>query len=206
MSSVARGADQGDPVFQRAIQRLADLLENARLAGIGEWAAAALATSGLDARPSVRMVDVVQVGSGAILIFAHRLSGKGQQMQQNPRAALCFHWPSLHQQVTVDGEVRMLPSDEADAVWNHRPRAIGLGHWASDQAAAAAPEQELEQRLHGLKRKFGFERPPRPPDWCAFAIHPDRIEFWKTGWEHLRSRARFHKDEAGAWSEDCRNP
>ncbi|MDP3859486.1 MAG: pyridoxal 5'-phosphate synthase [Stagnimonas sp.] len=206
MSTLSPQGEADDPVFERAIQRLASLLDSARLAGIGEWSAAALATSGLDARPSVRMVDVVQVGAGGILLFAHRLSGKGQQMQANPRAALCFHWPTLHQQVTVDGEVAMLPSAEADLVWNHRPREVGLGHWASDQTAPAEPELGLEQRLHGLKRKFGFERPPRPPDWCAFAILADRIEFWKTGWEHLKSRTRFHKDSSGVWSEDYQNP
>jgi pyridoxamine 5'-phosphate oxidase len=198
--------DSDPTLYHKAIDQLAEMLESARGSSGAESASAALATCGTDARPSVRTVDIVRVTRSGIVFFANRSSGKAQQMRDNPRAGLCFHWPSLKQQVTVDGDVAMLPDAEADAAWNHRPRDYGLSHWASDQAAVAETETGLRAKLDALKQQYSFSRVPRAPDWCAYELRPDRIEFWKSGWNRLKSRVRFVRTADGNWLEERANP
>jgi len=57
--------------------------------------AAALATADAEGRPSVRMVLVKGVDAQGFRFFTNLGSRKARELQENPRAALCFHWPVL---------------------------------------------------------------------------------------------------------------
>lgn len=206
MSDKSLTSSVADLTYQRAIELLIRLFKQAQDAGGGDGSAASLATAGKDARPSVRMINVANISTRGIVFFAHHMSGKGQQMEQNPRAALCFHWPAHHQQVNVEGGVVVLPDDDANSAWGHGPRESGLGHWASNQVGATEQESGLKERLSKFKQQFNFERVPRPPDWYGYEIQPDRIEFWKTGWGRLQSRIRFQRNDSGIWTESQINP
>ena len=206
MSDKCQPSSVADLVYQRAIELLVRLFKQAQEAGGGDASAASLATAGMDARPSVRMVNVAKISTRGLVFFAHHMSGKGQQMQQNPRAALCFHWSALHQQVNVEGSVVVLTDADANSAWGHGPREAGLGHWASDQVGAAEQESGLKERLSKFRQRFSFERVPRPPDWYGYEIQPDRIEFWKTGWGRLQSRTQFQRNDADIWAESQINP
>lgn len=202
----AEDSDMIDPIYQRAIEQLVGLFEEASNTDNDDPSAASLATADKHARPSVRIVNVARISTAGLLVFAHSRSGKGQHMQQNPRAALCFYWPELNQQVIAEGEVAILSDSDADAAWGHRPRDVGLGHWASDQIGTPEQEQTLKDHLEDARHRFSFERVPRPPDWYGFEVRPDRIEFWKTGWGRLKSRVLFQRNESGLWTEDQANP
>lgn len=195
-----------DPVQRRALTLLARLFRDAQETTKGDSSAASLATASADARPSVRVVNIASISARGVLIFANKMTGKALQMQQNPRAALCFYWPSINQQINLEGAVSVLSDADADAAWTHRPREAGLGHWASDQTGAPDSETGLRQRLETFRQKFTFERVPRPADWRGYVIQPDRIEFWRTGWGRLKSRTRFKPDAAGGWTEEQLNP
>ena len=71
--------------------------------------AAALATAAPDGAPSVRMVLVKQVDDRGFCFYTNAKSRKGQELEGNPKAALCFHWKSLRRQVRVEGPVTELP-------------------------------------------------------------------------------------------------
>ncbi|MGQ0622699.1 MAG: pyridoxal 5'-phosphate synthase [Panacagrimonas sp.] len=195
-----------DPIFEAAISRLASLIEDARNRGAHEASSAALATASADARPSVRTVGIVRVSTSGLVLFANTETGKGQQMQINPRAALCFHWRVLQYEVIVEGEVALLSEGESDAEWDKLPRDVSVGHWASDQTQADVEPAALKQNVQTYRKQFDWDRVPRAPSWRAFEIRPDRITFWQTGWQRLRVRERYLKSPDGSWVMSKDNP
>lgn len=197
--------DALDPIYQQAIEQFLRLSEDVRNTG-EDASVASLATAGRSARPSVRTVNVARISLDGFLVFADWMSGKGLQMQDNPYAALCFYWPGLHHQVIVEGEVAMLSETASNEAWGQQQRISGLAHWASDQTGKPEIQQGLNLRLGDFKRRFSFEKVPRPPDWCGFLIRPQRIEFWKTGWGRLNVRHRYHRSQEGVWILEQANP
>lgn len=195
-----------DAIYQQAIEQLQRLIDSATAQGIQEPHAAALATADRYAHPSVRMVYVVAVEELGLVFLANLESGKGQQLVDNPRAALCFFWRELQEQVTLEGDVRLLSSQVADNYWRKRSREAQLAAWAFPQGKPAPDKGELRQQVRQLEQALGFEQVPRSPSWSAFRLLPERIEFWPTGWQRVRERTRYCKGEDGLWSEQTLTP
>ena len=84
--------------------------------------AAALATATPDGVPSVRMVLVKGVEDRGIRFFTNRGSQKGEELLQNPQAALCLHWKSARRQVRFAGNVQQLSREETAEYFNSRSR------------------------------------------------------------------------------------
>ena len=159
--------------------------------------AAALATSTPDGSPSVRMVLVKRADARGFCFFTNAESEKGNQLQANPRAALCFHWKSLRRQVRVEGRVTAMPAADVDAYFHGRSRNSQIGAAVSQQSRPLASRKELEARF----QRFAQEHPgevPRPPHWCGFKVHAERIEFWMDGADRLHDRFLFTR-ESGEW-------
>jgi pyridoxamine 5'-phosphate oxidase len=159
--------------------------------------AAALATSTLDGVPSVRMVLVKRADERGFCFFTNAESKKGMELQQNPKAAICFHWKTLRRQVRVEGRVTEMEVGEVDAYFHSRPRSSQIGAAVSEQSRPLASREELEERF----RRFAEQHPaevPRPPHWCGFCVHAERIEFWINGENRLHDRFLFTR-EAGQW-------
>lgn len=88
-----------------AIERLQSLFNEASQRATGDATATSLATATPSGRPSIRMVTVVTIDDRGAVFFTDMRSGNGQQLNDNPQAALCFYWPELHQQIVVEGSV-----------------------------------------------------------------------------------------------------
>jgi len=196
-----------DPVYKAALARLVALLDEARLRGLPNFDCAALATCSSDARPSVRMINVfVPQNDGAVMFFANRLSGKGCQLTGNPRAALCFYWSELQEQVIVEGNVKEASEAESDRLWGRRTRESQLAAWAAPQGETVAERGAVRQHVQKFRKQSGFDRVPRQSDWYAYSLEPDRIEFWPSGWHRAKERVRFVAGEAGRWSSEMVSP
>jgi pyridoxamine 5'-phosphate oxidase len=159
--------------------------------------AAALATSTPDGTPSVRMVLVKRADQRGFCFFTNAESKKGMELQENPKAALCFHWKMLRRQVRVQGRVTEMEVGDVDAYFHSRSRSSQIGAAVSQQSRPLASREELEERF----RRFANEHPaevPRPPYWCGFCVHAERIEFWMNGEDRLHDRFLFTR-EAGQW-------
>src|SRR5438128_12545171 len=87
----------------------------AREAEINDPEAMALATADGAANPTVRMVLLKGHGPDGFVFYTNEQSAKGEQLAQNPRAALLFHWKSLRRQVRIDGSVECVPDTDADS-------------------------------------------------------------------------------------------
>jgi pyridoxamine 5'-phosphate oxidase len=198
--------DKPSTPYDKAIRELQQLMEEAGRRGLPEPSTATLATADASGRPSARVIYVLSIGRDGLVFFANQRSGKGQQMQSNPRVAVCFFWPTLQSQVIVEGSVELLSETDSDNYWGMRTRESQLGAWVSDQAGAAQGSQALKARLAQAKADFSFEQAPRPPSWRAYLIHPARIEFWKTGWQRVLARTKYQQQPGGEWTEEVENP
>ena len=106
----------------------------ARQAEPNDPEAMAVATVGADGRPSVRMVLLKGHDERGFVFYTNYESRKAEQLMENSRAALLFHWKSLRRQVRIEGPVSKVSAAEGDAYFATRSRDSQLGAWASDQS------------------------------------------------------------------------
>lgn len=177
----------------------------AQSAEVNDPEAMALATADPHGRPSVRMVLLKGHGPEGFVFYTNEESVKGEQLSENPRAALLFHWKSLRRQVRIEGPVLRVSADEADAYFASRSRDSKLGAWASDQSRPLDSREAFETRFKEAERRFEGEDVPRPPHWGGFRLKPERIEFWTDRAHRLHERRLFVRDE-GAWTEGLLYP
>jgi pyridoxamine 5'-phosphate oxidase len=167
--------------------------------------AMALATADARGRPSVRMVLLKGHGPEGFTFYTNAQSAKGEQLAENPRASLLFHWKSLRRQVRIDGVIENVPDSEADAYWATRARDSQLGAWASDQSRPLDKRETFEQRFADFGRKFDGVEIPRPPHWRGYRVVPARIEFW-TDRPHRLHERRVFRLEGDGWTEGLLYP
>jgi len=106
-------------------------------------------------------------------------SRKGREIMVTRRAAMCFHWQLLEEQVRVEGRVEPVSDAEADAYFASRARGSQIGAWASIQSRPMQSASDLDTRVAEMEQKFAGGPVPRPPNWSGFRVAPERIEFWK---------------------------
>ena len=179
------------------IERFRRLFERAAKEEAHDATAATLATAGVDARPSARMVLLKGVDRRGFRFFTNYGSAKARQLDANPRAALCFYWPTLGRQVRVEGRVERLPAEESDAYFASRPRGSQLGAWASRQSEPLPRRFTLLRRYAREKIRWAGREISRPPFWGGYLLRPDRIEFWRTEAYRLHDRQAFVRDGEG---------
>ena len=163
--------------------------------------AVALATAEPDGAPSVRMVLLKDVDERGFVFYTNLDSRKGRELAANGRAALLFHWKSLHRQVRVEGAAEPVTAAEADAYFATRDRGAQIGAWASEQSRVMEGRLDLEKRVATFAAKFGLGMVPRPPFWSGFRVRPERIEFWSEGRFRLHEREVYRRN-GEAWRID----
>ncbi len=181
------------------IARFQSVFERARQREPSDPTAATLATATRDGRPSARRVLLKQVDGRGFVFYTNRESRKGQELAENPFAALCFYWPSIEEQVRVEGPVEPISDEESDSYFASRPRGSQLGAWASDQSRPLESRVRLVGRYLKHKGRFAGRPVPRPPFWGGYRLIPERIEFWQHQRFRLHDRTLFTLTEEG-WS------
>ena len=175
----------------------------ARTTEINDSNAMALATTGADGQPSVRMVLLKGHGPdlgdhGGFVFYTNFESRKAMQLSDNAQVALLFHWKSLRRQIRIEGEANPVDDATADAYFATRSRNSQLGAWASDQSRPLADRATFEARFTEVEARFEGQdvphrahgRSPSPPLPCPKARphRPPSRSPRRTGWATCRRR------------------
>ncbi len=183
--------------WNHAFERFAEIFERAKVSQPKDPNAVTLATVDEAGNPSARVVLMKGFDPRGFVVFTNRESSKGRDLSGQQVAALCFYWPSMEEQVRVEGTVSLLPDAESDEYFASRGRNSQLGAWASLQSQPMKSREVLDARLLELAKKYEGQPVPRPPHWGGYLISPLRMEFWKAHPDRLHWREAYVKRGEG---------
>ena len=169
--------------------------------------ALSLATSNKDNLPSVRMVLLKEFSQKGFVFYTNLNSQKGNELKENPNAAMCFHWKSLLRQIRISGKITQVDDSVADQYYNSRGYDSRIGAWASKQSKELKNRDELEDSIKEFKKKFNDKNNvPRPDHWSGWNLSPIRIEFWLDGDSRIHERLNYTIDKSGNWIKSLLSP
>ncbi len=201
MSSLGDDVDEIDDLLE-PFHLFAKWLELARKSELNDPNAMALATADTDGMPDVRMVLLKDLDDSGFVFYTNLQSSKGNQLRENPQAALCFHWKSLRRQIRIRGLISPVSNEEADTYFASRARDSKIGAWSSAQSRPLEDRFALEKSVAAYALKFGVGNVPRPDFWSGFRLTPLRIEFWRDKPFRLHDRQVFERLQVDApWAK-----
>jgi len=165
-----------------------------------------LATTNNAGQPNVRMVLLKGLSSKGFVFYTNLNSSKSNELKENPKAAMCFHWKSFDRQIRILGSVTQVDAREADLYFNSRPYESKISAWASDQSKPMKQRSELLKKMEDLNEKYKDEKNvPRPPHWSGWCLKPSSIEFWLHKDNRIHERLRYNKI-ANDWKKEILYP
>ena len=120
------------------------LLNAARASGDTEATAMTLATAGADGGISARTVLLKDVDARGFVFYTNLASNKGQDLQENPRAALLFFWKALRLQ-TGPGDTAKQVSPAGDTAKQVSP----AGDTAKQVSPAGDTAKQVQVKIEG---------------------------------------------------------
>jgi pyridoxamine 5'-phosphate oxidase len=194
--------DKNDPIDLFEIW-----LNEARKTEPNDPNAVALGTSDQNNSPSIRMVLLKDFNKDGFVFYTNLDSQKGNELKNNPKAAMCFHWKSLLRQVRINGVVQKVSKELADEYYNSRSYESRIGAWASKQSSILDNRDELLNSVAEYKKKYNDkEKVPRPDYWSGWNLIPISIEFWLDGDNRIHERLKYIKDDKGNWDKSLLSP
>jgi pyridoxamine 5'-phosphate oxidase len=196
--------DEAD-VLDDPVAQFAKWFDEAMKAQVFEANAMSVATVGKDGKPSSRIVLIKQYDQRGFTWYTNYESQKGQQLADNPHAALLFFWRELERQVRIEGRVEKTSAEDSDQYFYSRPVQSQLAAVASQQSERIASRSEMEAHFAAVEAASGGQ-PQRPPHWGGYRLVPERIEFWQGRRSRFHDRIVFTLQADGSWKKERLQP
>ena len=158
--------EQFEQWFQQAVDAKIDLPD-----------AMTLATATRDGLPSARIVLLRGFDERGLVFYTDYQSQKGQELAENPNAALVIYWRELDRQIRITGTVSTVSREASEEYFRSRPIGSQLAALASKQGEVISNRQELECRYKQLMETYRQREIPLPPYWGGFRLMPGWFEF-----------------------------
>lgn len=186
-------------LFEDPLVWIEEELKKATARAVPEANAMQIATRSRGGALGIRTVLFKGLVRGGLSFYTNYSSSKAQDLAVHEHAAANFFWPTLAQQIRVQGVVHKLTREESEKYFKTRPRLSQLGAWASLQSKEIPNIEWLENRVAEYEKKFAGQDVPCPMDWGGYHLIPNEIEFW------LGQEGRLHRryvfERLGAVSE-----
>jgi len=158
-----------------------------------------------DGQPSSRMVLLKDYDEDGFVFFTNYGSRKSNELENNSKVALLFHWNVLQRQIRIEGTVEKVTEKESADYFHSRDRGSQVGAWASKQSQKLKHDDELKERMSHYQEKFGQGEVPHPEFWGGWRVKPHAIEFWQGRANRLHDRVCFEKKN-GDWAQHKLHP
>ena len=168
--------------------------------------ALSLATTNKNNEPSVRMVLLKGVSKKGFVFYTNLNSPKSNDIKNNPKAEMCFHWKSLQRQIRIFGNITQVDDQEADTYFKSRPYESRISAWASDQSKVMNTKEEFLKKIDEIKKKYKDKNNlPRPMFWSGWCLDPLSIEFWLGHKYRIHERLKYIK-VSNNWKKEILYP
>jgi pyridoxamine 5'-phosphate oxidase len=180
--------------------------KEAKKSGILLPEAMSVSSCGTDGQPSSRMVLLKEFSEDGFVFYTNYASRKSQNLEENNKVALLFHWNVLQRQVRIEGTVEKVSAEQSAQYFHSRDHGSQVGAWASKQSTKIIQNNELQERVDYFNAKYPQGEVPHPNFWGGWRIKPNYIEFWQGRTSRLHDRICFEKQDSGQWIQYKLNP
>lgn len=199
-SSISKADLHENPFVQ-----FGDWLQQAQDLALIDATAMTLATADSGGQPSARVVLLKSYDERGFSWYTDSRSDKGQQLAQNPQAALLFHWRDLSRQIRVQGIVEQLPAEQAEQYFHSRPEGSRFSAASSCQSSRVDSRVVLANEVERLRQQYPQGNVPRPEAWIGYRLKPAYFEFWQGLVNRLHDRI-VYQSEGDGWVKSRISP
>jgi len=171
--------------------------DDANKAGILLPEAVSVSTCSKDGQPSSRMVLLKQFDEEGFVFFTNYGSRKSDELTENNKISMLFHWSVLQRQIRIEGVVEKVSQQESADYFHSRDRGSQIGAWASKQSKKLSHENELKDRMSQFSGKYAQGEVPHPNFWGGWRVKPHYVEFWQGRANRLHDRVCFEIKGSG---------
>ncbi len=192
---------QRDALQDNPLKMFSQWMQQAQDTGMTDATAMTLATASTSGSPSARIVLLKQFDDNGFCWYTGYESRKGQELAENPRAALLFFWPSLERQIRIEGTVARVSAQQSDTYFKSRPEGSQYSAAASPQSKVVESQAWLAGQISTLKATTPSEQLARPENWGGYRLQPQVYEFWQGRPSRSHDRFRYQRTSSG-WQID----
>ncbi|WP_240036937.1 pyridoxine/pyridoxamine 5'-phosphate oxidase [Paenibacillus amylolyticus] len=147
--------------------------------------------------PDARVLILKNIIEDTFYFASSSKSRKGQQLKDNPKAALTLYWPSLGRQIRIKG-IAQDEGDEAGAN-DFRKRKPGARAVAMTerQSQLLVEEDALNRSIEVQKKRLQEDPDFVAPHWRLYAVNAQEVEFWQgdTDRKHIRVQYTWQDEQ-----------